>query len=106
VGDKIAAKVGSLGEAHALYAYAAKLREQTALTRAKEKAYNDASAVASALEGELEMLKLDLIKAYNDNILEATKRFGEAYANRFFPTIRFYTKEKETPVQPIAAVVA
>lgn len=104
--DKIAAKIEYLGTEHPIYHHAAKLREQAALTREKEKLYNDASVVINKIEAELEMLKLDLIKKYNDNILDAIKRFGEAYTNRLFPRIRNNSKEKEVPTQPAAAVSA
>lgn len=104
--DKIATKIEHLGEEHPIYPHAAKLHEQAALTREKEKLYNEANAVISKFEAELEMLKLALIKNYNDNILEATKRFGEAYASRLFPRIRNNSKEKETSAQPPAAVSA
>lgn len=104
--EKIAAKLEHLGAEHPIYPHAAKLREQAALTREKEKLYNEASAVINKLEAELEMLKLELIKKYNDNILEATKRFGEPYANRLFPRIRNNSKEKEPSAQPAVAVSA
>lgn len=97
--DGVAAKIESLGATHPLYPLAARIKTQTAVVRNAIAAHKEAIRKQKLEEAEVEIAKMDLVRAYEVNYLDARKQNGAIAADRLFP--QFISRDKdEAPEKP------
>lgn len=98
--DAIAASIESLGKAHELFALAAEIRTATATLRKAIDNYKEAIRTEKAADAEVEIVKADIIRAYEINYLDARKILGVTMCERLFPQLSAHTNSKpvEKPV--------
>jgi hypothetical protein len=100
--EKLILGIQSLGEGHPLAEHIATLQDaignsKTAISELK--AAITAEKMAEALEA---IAKVNLTRQYEQNIYMASSKFGKAYANRLFPTIKANgkTEPDDGPANP------
>lgn len=95
--DAVASMIESFGTEHELFPLAAEIRKETANVRAKIVTMKEAIRLQKAAEAEVEIAKLDVIRAYEANYLNARLQLGVMAAERLFPVLTPEKEEEEKP---------
>ena len=96
--EALAAKIGTLGAAHALALHDAKLRVLAKTVRDALKALDDAVRAAKTADAEEEIAQGTLRRQYEHNYLAARQSLGRGISERLFPKAnRSQTSEAVTP---------
>lgn len=85
---KVISRVQNLGPDHPLRNLADVLSNALALSEQAIKELNDSISKAAVCQVDLEISKNNLVKTYNNTILDAIKLYGRKGANKLFPQIR------------------
>jgi len=96
VADGIATKIESLGATHQLYSFAATIRTSTADLRKAIEDHEETIRKQKVTEAEIEITKMDVVRAYEVNYLDARKQLGVAAAERLFPRLASHEKTETT----------
>jgi hypothetical protein len=90
----IAARIKDLGPNHALADLANDAESRALAVENGQKVFDDALRARKLAEADDELAQAALRRAYEENWLDAQKKFGKAMAERLFPRLR---KRAETP---------
>ncbi len=90
----IAMRIRELGAGHALSSLETDLEGQAQAIDDAQKVLDDALRARKLAEAEEELAQAALRRAYEENWLDAQKKFGKAAAERLFPRLR-----KRAPVE-------
>jgi hypothetical protein len=93
--DAIAAKIESLGATHQLYPFAAKIKAKTAPVRTAINAHKETIRKQKLAEAEVEIAKMDVVRAYEINYLDSRKELGTVAAERLFPQLASREKDDD-----------
>lgn len=85
---KIISRIQNLGADHPLKAQADKLSEVVAQSDFAIRELNDSMIKEASCQVDLEVSRNNLVKTYNNLILDAIKAYGRKNANKLFPQIR------------------
>lgn len=96
VADGTATMIESLGATHQLYSFAAAIRAKTANVRNAIEAHKETIRKQKAAEAEIEITKMDVVRAYEVNYLDARKQLGAVAAERLFPQLASREKAETT----------
>jgi len=91
-----ATRLQDLGTSHAMAALASEHEKRATAIDDATKAVESAVRVRKLAVAEDEIAQAALRKAYEDNALDARKKFGKVAAERLFPRIRRRIPEEET----------
>lgn len=89
--EAVAVKIESLTPSHELYPLAATLRKNITAVRTAIDSHKEAIRQEKAQEAEVEIAKADVVRAYENNYLDARKTLRAA-AERLFPVLAPKTK--------------
>jgi hypothetical protein len=93
--DAMAAKIESLGATHQLYPFAAAIKAKTAPVRTAIDAHKETIRKQKLAEAEVEIAKMDAVRAYEINYLDARKQLGVIAAERLFPQLSVGEKDED-----------
>ncbi len=85
--EKLAVKIESLGDTHQLYPFAARIRTAAQNVLKALQQLNEAIRKEKTAEAETQIAKMDLIRAYEINYLDARRQLGATGADRLFPVL-------------------
>lgn len=84
----IAGRIRELGQNHPLASYDAELEAKAVAIDDAQKNFDNALRARKLAEAEDELAQAALRRAYEENWLDAQKKFGKAAAERLFPRLR------------------
>lgn len=84
----IKARIQDLGPNHPLAAFAAEAESKASAIENGQKVFDDALRARKLAEADDELAQAALRRAYEENWLDAQKKFGKAAAERLFPRLR------------------
>lgn len=92
---EIAHKVESLGETHALFPFAAKIKAAVTASNTAITAEEDAVKAEGLAKADADIAKLQLIRKYNSNYYQAADDGGKKFAEQLFPVLSSGPKDDE-----------
>jgi hypothetical protein len=94
----IAKRISDLGAHHALASLAAEMESRAAAIDTAQTTFDNTLRARKLAEAEDELAQAALRRAYEDNWLDAQKKFGKSLADRLFPRLR--KRDAPTPDEP------